>query len=73
LEYYIKMDVDEIEWENVGCIQMIQDKFHLRAFCKLGNERSSFTKSHHFSFQVRQHSPFIHNSVLHMVTHKKRL
>jgi len=73
LEYNIKMDVDEIERENMGCIHVVQDKFLSRAFCNLGNERSSFTKSHHFSFQVRQHSPFINNSVLHMVTHKKRL
>jgi len=57
LEYNIKMDVDEIEWENMGCIQVVQGKFHLRAFCNLGNERSSFTKSDHFSFQVRQHFP----------------
>jgi len=37
-------------------------------FVTLGHERSSFTKSDHFSFQVRHH-----NIVLHMVTHKKRL
>ena len=28
LEYNIKMDVDEIEWENMGCIHVVQDKFH---------------------------------------------
>jgi hypothetical protein len=31
LEYNIKMDVDEIEWESMGCIQVVQNRCHRRA------------------------------------------